>query len=124
MLIKKVVCHVKEEMKETFLNGQERWSDLCDCKGFVAQFGGWSDENVAMIIGFWKNYQSYVRFMNEEHDAIYMKSNQRDCIKSINIQVEEIDVREINNYASKWLNERNGEIHSQWTVTTDNLEGS
>ncbi|WP_166000000.1 DUF4937 domain-containing protein [Bacillus sp. Cs-700] len=37
MLIKKVICHVKEEMRETFSSGQERWHGLCDCKGFVAQ---------------------------------------------------------------------------------------
>ena len=109
-------------MKETFSNGQERWHRLCDCKGFVGQFGGWSEGNVAMIIGFWRNRQSYARFMNEEHDAIYMKTNQRDCIESIEVQVEEVNVRDINNYVTKWLNEQNSEINRKWTITTDNLE--
>ncbi len=122
MLIKKVICHVKEEMRETFSSGQERWHGLCDCKGFVAQYGGWSEENVAMIVGFWKNRQSYAQFMNEEHDVIYMKTNQRDCIESIEAQVEDVDVRDINNYATNWLNEQKSAINIKWTITTDNLE--
>ncbi|MCA0173251.1 DUF4937 domain-containing protein [Bacillus sp. RAR_GA_16] len=122
MLIKKVVCHVKEEMRETFSSGQERWSGLYDCKGFVAQYGGWSDENIAMIIGFWKNRQSYARFMNEHHDTIYLKTNQRECIKSIEVQVEEMNVTEINTFAAKWLNEQNSEINRKWTIAHKNLQ--
>ena len=122
MLIKKMVCHVKEEMSETFSYGQERWHGLCDHKGFVAQYGGWSEENIAMVIGFWKNRQSYARFMNNDHDAIYMKTNQQECIDSIEIETEEIDVKDIDHYAINWLHEQGSNVNRKWTVTTDHLE--
>ncbi|WP_273836128.1 hypothetical protein [Guptibacillus sedimenti] len=62
--------------------------------------------------------------MNEEHDVIYITTNQRDCVESIEVQVEDVDVRDINNYATNWLNEQNSAIDSKWTITTDSLEGS
>ncbi|WLR58681.1 DUF4937 domain-containing protein [Guptibacillus hwajinpoensis] len=118
MLIKKIVCNVREGQEATFSRGQERWIELRNDEGFIAQYGGWSEGNVAIIIGFWKSTQSYNRFMNDDHDAIYLKTNQQGSIGSIDVQLEETDVRDIEQYSKSWMLEQHSKINEQWTIMT------
>ena len=123
MLIKKVICHVKDGMDQTFSTGQERWADLRECKGFIAQYGGWSKDNVANIIAFWNDYHSYDHFMNHDHDVIYKRTNQKESIESINVQVEDINVRDIYQFATEWLNHVDSVVYEKWIITTNSVGG-
>jgi hypothetical protein len=116
MIIKKVICHVKDGMDQTFSTGQERWADLRECKGFIAQYGGWSKDNVANIIAFWNDYQSYDNFKNLDHDLIYKRTNQKESIESINVRVEDINVRDIYQFATEWLNHVDSVVNEKWTL--------
>ena len=118
MLIKKIICKVREGQEATFSSGQEYWIELRNYEGFIAQYGGWAEENVAIIIGFWESTQSYNRFMNDGHDAIYLKTNQHGSMESIDVQLEEIDVRVIEQYAKNWMLEQHSKINEQWTIMT------
>ncbi len=122
MVIKKIVCNVREGQEATFSRGQERWIELRNDEGFIAQYGGWTEENMAIIIGFWKSTQSYNHFMNDDHDAIYLKTNQQGSIESIDVQLEETDVRDIEQYAKSWMLEQYSKVNERWTITTENLE--
>ena len=117
MLIKKVTCTVKEGMRQPFSEGQERWGDLRECKGFIAQYGGWSKGNVANIIAFWDDAHSYHHFMNQAHDVIYNKTNQKESMGSINVQIEEMNVQDIDQFARKWLHYEDSVANEKWIMT-------
>jgi Domain of unknown function (DUF4937 len=116
MIIKKVICHVKDGMDQTLSARQERWAALRECKGFIARYAGWSKDNVANIIAFWNDYQSYVHFMNLDHDLIYKRTNQKESIESIKVQVEDINVRDIYQFATEWLNHVDSVVNEKWTL--------
>ncbi|MFI8492440.1 YdbC family protein [Peribacillus butanolivorans] len=91
MLIKWIKCQVNEENKSSFSNAQEGWGDLKQLDGFIGQIGGWDKNNPfeAGIISFWRDDRSYQAFMEQQHDGIFEKSNQRNTYSNISVQIFE-----------------------------------
>ncbi|WP_169525223.1 YdbC family protein [Pseudalkalibacillus hwajinpoensis] len=124
MLIKNVICEVKEGHASSFSSGQERWKELKHCNGFIAQFGGWSqNKRTATIIGFWLNRSSYNEFMKKYHDVIYEKTGQSGTFDSIHVVLEENEVEKINKVTSEWLRNQFSTFCEKWTITRDQNEG-
>lgn len=117
MLIKKVNCDVHKGMEKNFSKGQERWADLRECKGFIAQYGGWSNNKIANIIAFWDDSESYHHFIHHDHDVIYSRANQKESIESIHVQMEDIHVQDIDQFATEWLNHVGSLVNEKWTIT-------
>lgn len=89
MIIKSISCKVKEEHKDKFYTDQQKWKVLNGVKGFLGQFGGWSqnDKLKACIYSFWASEQHYTFFMKEVHDTIFINSGQGKTYYSINVQL-------------------------------------
>ncbi|MGB8000410.1 MAG: DUF4937 domain-containing protein [Anaerobacillus sp.] len=119
MFVKMMTCQIKEGMGDTFSTGQRYWSELKDCGGFKAQYGGWSKEkdDVANIIGFWENDYYYQKFMDGQHDLIYEKTDQKGTIASIEVEVMERVIEDIEKFASSWLSSEQSDIQEHWSVT-------
>ncbi|WP_053216116.1 DUF4937 domain-containing protein [Guptibacillus hwajinpoensis] len=125
MLIKKIICEVKKEHAIAFALGQERWKEIKHIDGFVAQYGGWSEsEHKAFIMGFWRNRSSYNEFMEKYHDPIYEKTGQSGTIESIDVWIDEKEVDSIKALTKEWLYTEASTICEEWTITTDQTEGS
>lgn len=119
-----MICEVNEDQTLAFTLGQERWEEIKNFDGFVAQYGGWSQsQRKAIIIGFWRNRSSYNEFMKKGHDLIYKKTGQRGTIKSIDVMVEEKEVENINEFTKEWLHTQAITICEEWTLTADQTEG-
>ncbi len=120
-----ITCEVKEGMREAFSTGQRCWSDLKDSAGFVAQYGGWSKEkrDLANIIGFWENYSYYEQFMEDKHDQIYEKTGQKGTIASIEVELYERVIEDVEEYKSAWLSSVQSEIQEKWSVTSNKKRG-
>jgi len=71
MYVKLIRCRVALDLKERFSRGQLRWSGLAGVPGFVAQVGGWSRRDEAVILAVWQDQPSYVAFMRDVHDAVF-----------------------------------------------------
>lgn len=88
MYIKWIVCQVATNEKDNFSTAQEKWVNLLDSKGFIAQFGGWniSKPNEAFILSIWKSKKDLDHFMEYEHDLIYQKIQQKNTYNAISIK--------------------------------------
>ncbi|KON70938.1 hypothetical protein AKG34_20615 [Peribacillus butanolivorans] len=91
MLIKWIKCQVNEKNKSSFSNAQEGWGELKQVDGFIGQIGGWDKNNPfeAGIISFWRDDRSYQAFMEQQHDEIFEKSNQRNTYSNISVHIYE-----------------------------------
>lgn len=91
MIIKKIMCNVKEGCNETFHKQQEQWYPLREVEGFLGQIGGWSitHPSTAYVYAFWENQAAYDRFMEKEHDAIFIDSFQENSYDSIDVRLYE-----------------------------------
>jgi len=87
MIIKKIFCKVKENQKEIFYEHQKQWKTLSKVKGFLGQVGGWSVKQplTACIYSFWESQTDYLKFMEEQHDQIFVNSGQESTYDSIKI---------------------------------------
>ncbi|WP_377891104.1 YdbC family protein [Alkalihalobacillus sp. R86527] len=118
MLVKKIVCTVKDGREEVFSAGQEQWKALANCTGFIAQIGGWMQgrENVAMIAAAWEDLASYEEFMTNTHDGIYERTEQQGSIENIDVQLEEVVVREEDRALKDWLTSQNVSLEEKWSI--------
>lgn len=87
MLIKIIRCTTSETKKQLFSEAQTRWRKISDVKGFVAQFGGWNQNNPleAVILGCWEDEAAYRRFMRDAHDEIYQYTSQTGTFDAIQV---------------------------------------
>jgi len=96
MIIKKISCNVKEDQKEIFYEHQKQWKYLSIAKGFLGQIGGWSLKQpfTACIYSFWENQTDYQKFMEEQHDQIFVNSGQENSYESIDVSLyqEELSI--------------------------------
>ncbi|MFD3447100.1 YdbC family protein [Microbacteriaceae bacterium 4G12] len=95
MIIKKITCKVTENQKEIFYEHQKQWKPLSKAKGFLGQVGGWSIKQplTACIFSFWESQTAYQRFMEEQHDQIFVNSGQESSYESINVSLYEEELR-------------------------------
>lgn len=85
MLLKLIRCTVAPGSKETFANGQQAYSALHGCPGFVEQSGGFADApraaedqlqqgEQAWLAAWWKDWSSYSDFRSDLHDLLHARS--------------------------------------------------
>jgi len=88
MVVKWIVCNIKNNFKKEFSLAQEQWIETQNAIGFIGQAGGWDLDNkkTACIISFWENEKSLKLFMENIHDKIFSTNMQSDYFDSINIQ--------------------------------------
>lgn len=84
MLVKKIVCDVKEGQQKDFDQAQRQWKSLSDIDGFLGQIGGWCGRK-AIIIAFWKDRDTYHYFMSHEHDTLIYENHQKETYRDISI---------------------------------------
>jgi hypothetical protein len=89
LLIKYIKCEVEEAKKAAFSKAQEEWVPLSEVGGFLGQFGGWSRNGEAVILGFWESRQAYQHFMEQIHDTIFLENNQGKTYRSITVTLYE-----------------------------------
>jgi heme-degrading monooxygenase HmoA len=91
MIVKWIVCTVKEEDRAAFAKAQAQWSALAEVDGFCGQAGGWNlcEPNQACIIGLWRDETAYQRFMVEVHDRIFQSSKQQATYSAISVSLFE-----------------------------------
>ena len=79
MIVKLIICDVRQSKREQFADGQRAWNALAKVAGFRGQSGGWSvdDSNRAIITAYWRDQSAYDRFMRDEHDAIFNHNAQK-----------------------------------------------
>lgn len=87
MILKWIVCKVLNNKKEEFSFAQEEWKALKDVNGFIGQIGGWDLKNAsnACVLGVWENSRAYRHFMDNIHDQIFHKNNQKQSYESISV---------------------------------------
>ena len=88
MVVKWIVCDVKNNFKKEFSFAQEQWMETQNASGFIGQIGGWDVENkkTACIISFWENEKSLKLFMKNIHDKIFFAINQSEYYNSIHVE--------------------------------------
>jgi heme-degrading monooxygenase HmoA len=87
MLFKMILATVPSDLRAKFSESQaSTWSGLESIPGFLAQIGGWdsSRSDVAVIVAYWKNEQSYSDFLREQHDSF--ADRQRDTYSALRVQ--------------------------------------
>jgi Domain of unknown function (DUF4937 len=89
MLIKRIICRVREDQKESFSKYQQQWNRLSSVKGFIGQFGGWKNGQplTACVYAFWETRKDYDRFMEKVHDVIFLNSGQGSTYSSIDVRL-------------------------------------
>ncbi|MFC4078268.1 YdbC family protein [Salinithrix halophila] len=106
MLVKWILCDVRREKRTLFSRAQTSWNALRYIEGFLGQVGGWNVNRPweACVMGFWKDSQSFQRFMIDFHDRIFEGSAQAETYDSIRIalslKVEEMKGEEKNLYTA------------------------
>lgn len=95
MIIKRIICKVKESERATFYEYQKQWKSLSKLKGFLGQIGGWNNKQhlTACIYSFWESEIDYQEFMEKEHDHIFINSGQESTYESINVSLFEEKLR-------------------------------
>lgn len=95
MIIKKIACKVKENQKEIFYEHQKQWKSLSKVKGFLGQIGGWSIKQplTACIYSFWENQTYYQKFMEEQHDQIFVNSGQEITYEAIDVSLYQEELK-------------------------------
>jgi hypothetical protein len=89
MLAKHVVCTVPIENRAAFSAGQLGWYRLDSVPGFIAQFGGFTEDK-AHILGLWATQEAYQRFMLEHHDRIAKQAGQSGTYSRIAVALYEV----------------------------------
>ncbi|MBP2001974.1 heme-degrading monooxygenase HmoA [Paenibacillus shirakamiensis] len=91
MIIKWITCHVEEQNRSAFAYAQEQWNGLETSEGFHWQIGGWDlkHPSEAAILSCWDNINVYRTFMQHQHDAMFLQTNQRDTYERIQISIFE-----------------------------------
>jgi heme-degrading monooxygenase HmoA len=91
MIIKWIVCEVPQGKKEEFSHAQEEWKALKGIKGFIGQIGGWDLKlnSDACVLSIWEDFESYKLFMDNTHDQIFHRNNQKQSYKSITVTLFE-----------------------------------
>ncbi|WP_214746160.1 YdbC family protein [Bacillus sp. ISL-34] len=89
--MKWIKCQVNEENKRSFSRAQEVWEELRHCAGFMGQIGGWNRNEPfeAGILSVWKDLHAYQSFMQNQHDEIFGKSDQRSAYTKISVDIYE-----------------------------------
>jgi len=83
MLLKLYTCSVPPDAQTQFDSGQEAWGRLNELDGFLGQTGGWCStcpEDRPVIVGLWRDRESYDVFRNEVHDEIFEANGQKMAI--------------------------------------------
>jgi heme-degrading monooxygenase HmoA len=86
MLFKLIVATVANDLHAQFSDGQaSAWRGLESVPGFVAQIGGWVDDqpDTAVVVSYWKSEQFYADFMREQHDSF--ANRQRDTYSALRV---------------------------------------
>ncbi|MFI8687033.1 YdbC family protein [Rossellomorea sp. NPDC077527] len=91
MLIKRIICKVKDGQRDSFSEYQQQWSRLSSVKGFMGQLGGWKNKQpfVACVYAFWETRKAYEIFMEEVHDVIFSTFGQGSTYSSIDVDLYE-----------------------------------
>lgn len=91
MIAKLICCHVRAGQRERFSSGQVHWQLLQHLDGFLGQTGGWPEEDdfMAVIVGLWRDADSYERFMANAHDGLFEGSGQKGSYAESSIQLFE-----------------------------------
>ncbi|MDR0271388.1 YdbC family protein [Paenibacillus sp.] len=89
MIIKKIMCKVREDQKENFSECQGQWQSINNIEGFLGQIGGWNHKEplTACIFSFWESQMAYQLFMDEAHDQVFLKSGQENTYTSIHVEL-------------------------------------
>lgn len=87
MILKWIRLAVPDGSRDAFSKAQEQWVALRDVQGFLGQIGGWSErtKDEACILAWWRNEDTYLAFMQKEHDAIIGHSLQDTTYDSIEV---------------------------------------
>lgn len=88
MVVKWIVCDIKNNFKKEFSFAQEQWIETQKAIGFIGQVGGWDMENekTACIISFWENENFLKLFMKNMHDKIFFNNKQSEYYNSIHVE--------------------------------------
>lgn len=88
MVVKWIVCDIKNNLKKEFSVAQEQWMETQNAIGFIGQVGGWDMENknTACIISFWENEKFLKLFMENIHDKIFFSNKQYEYYNSIDVE--------------------------------------
>jgi hypothetical protein len=89
MIAKHVVCTIPIEHRAAFASGQLGWHRLDSVAGFIAQFGGFTEDN-AHILGLWSTPEAYQHFMLEHHDRIAELAGQNGTYSRITVALYEV----------------------------------
>src|SRR3981081_2370692 len=96
MLSSWIVASMPESDRIRFSNAQEKWATPIDCDGFIAEIAGWGDSSPrkAAILGLWRDWSSYQRSMQLEHDTFAAsKSENPILLASVIMKINESDPR-------------------------------
>ena len=102
-IIKLIICRVKTGQKENFSRGQLAWKELSNCDGFYGQYGGWTLNGDAIVLGEWRSMNHVTDFMNFVHDNIDFKSEQHNTYYKCDVHYFE-SIFNINSLKSDTLN--------------------
>ena len=88
MVVKWIVCDVKNNFKKEFSFAQEQWMETQNASGFIVQIGGWDVENkkTACIMSLWENENSLKLFIKNIHYNIFFAINQSEYYNSIHVE--------------------------------------
>jgi len=91
MIIKKILCQVKNDELDAFSKLQAHWQSISTISGFLGQVGGWDIKHkyTAHIFSFWENKNAYDYFMKNVHDSIFINSNQLRTYTAIDVELFE-----------------------------------
>lgn len=95
MLMKFITCIVKPENRVQFNQGQELWSEISTCEGFLGLTGGWSvvsRRDRAVIISAWENKAAYDKFMATKHEKLFLESGQKSICDSLETSLWDVSV--------------------------------
>ncbi|WP_445946184.1 DUF4937 domain-containing protein [Shewanella sp.] len=118
-LLKLIRCKVAAEKRAAFCNSQQAWQPIADCKGFIAQLGGWeipsnnqglddthlsTADSDAIVLGMWRSEADLSQFMAFEHDKIFDINQQQTSYLSCKVsrfnEVSAIHQAEVNDKTS------------------------
>ena len=87
MVVKWIVCDIKNNFEKDFSLAQESWMETKNATGFIGQVGGWDSNNkkTACIISFWENENFLKLFMKNMHNKIFLNNRQSKYCTSIHV---------------------------------------
>ena len=85
MILKLIHCNVSPPLRMAFSRAQELWKATRFSPGFIAQTGGWDQDQPqdAWVFSFWETADHLRLFMDNKHDDIALQNRQSETYHSI-----------------------------------------